>query len=125
MPQHSSSAPSYRREAVAVGPFTDEPLDLLPVLCRAAGWLVADWRRDQGRIARVAYCSAEFAAGVALGDHDRFVIGLLADDGWSTVQVVAGWIARAHGRKTTATVNGRRTVVRRVHRNQRYSNGGI
>lgn len=36
------------------------------------------------------------AAGVALGSYDQVVIRLLAEDGWTTVQVVAGWIARAH-----------------------------
>jgi hypothetical protein len=95
MPQHSSSDPSYRREAVAVGPFTDEPLDLLPVLCELpdGSWRTGDEIRAGSREWLTA---ALYSTGVALGDHDRFVIGLLAEDGWPTVQVVAGWIARAH-----------------------------
>jgi hypothetical protein len=42
-----------------------------------------------------------------LGEHDHFVIGLLADDGWSTVQVIAGWIARAHLNPAAEGENGR------------------
>lgn len=36
------------------------------------------------------------AAGVVLGEYDRTAARLLAEDGWTTVQVVAGWIVRAH-----------------------------
>ena len=47
-------------------------------------------------------------AGVELGDYDQAVIAFLAED-VTTVQVIAGWIRRAHGndapRKET-TVRG-------------------
>ena len=35
-------------------------------------------------------------AGVQLGDYDRRIAGWLADGETSTVQVVIGWIERAH-----------------------------
>jgi hypothetical protein len=35
-------------------------------------------------------------AGVGLGDYDQAVIAFLAED-VTTVQVIAGWIRRAHG----------------------------
>src|SRR4051794_18646734 len=70
MPQHSSSDPSYRREAVAIGPFTDEPLDLLPVLCELpdGSWRTGDEIRAGSREWLTA---ALYSTGVALGDHDR------------------------------------------------------
>ncbi|WP_433279550.1 hypothetical protein ACQPZA_07455 [Pseudonocardia xinjiangensis] len=42
-----------------------------------------------------------------LGEQDRAVVVLIADDGWPTVQVVAGWVTRpwrAHGDCTTCRV---------------------
>jgi hypothetical protein len=36
-------------------------------------------------------------ADVALGAADREIAGLLAEDGWSVAQVVAGWVRRASG----------------------------
>ena len=108
MSQHSSSVPPYSREAVSVGPFTDEPLDLLSVLCELpdGSWRTGDEIRAGSR---KWLTEALSSAGVVLGEHDRFVVGLLADDGWSTVQVVAGWIARAHSRPADRSerANGR------------------
>jgi hypothetical protein len=36
-------------------------------------------------------------AGVELGDYDQAVVTFLAGDCVTTVQVIAGWIRRAHG----------------------------
>jgi len=67
----------------------------MPILCELPN---GEWRTgDEIRTgSREWLTGALNAAKVALGDYDRAVIGLLAEDGWSTVQVVAGWIARAH-----------------------------
>jgi hypothetical protein len=82
------------RGGVPLGPFDDDPFDLLPHVClRADGqWRGGAEIREQSR----AWLSAALtAAGVVLGEHDRRIVDLIAEDGWPTVQVVAGWITRA------------------------------
>src|SRR3954467_12777900 len=95
MQQPSSSASPSRREAVPIGPFSTEPMDLMAVLCKRpdGSWRSGDEIRNGSR----AWLNGALsAAGVALGEHDHAMIELLAGDGWATVQVVAGWITRAH-----------------------------
>lgn len=96
--------PPYSRDAVSLGPFADEPFDLQPLLAYAPP-PTGSWRPG----AETRWCGAHWltgalqAAGVRLGTYDRVAVGLLADDGWTTVQVVAGWIARAHDNGTTSS----------------------
>jgi hypothetical protein len=84
----------YQVGAVPLGPFDAEPFDLQsPATTNVDG----SWR--SGGDVR-AYLSAWLIgalteAGVALGDYDRVAVELIAEDSWTTVQVVAGWIARA------------------------------
>ena len=108
--QQSSSVTPYRREAVSVGPFAVEPMELGALLFERP-----DGSRRTGdeirAAARAWLTSALDEAGVVLGEHDHAIVTLFADDGWSIVQVVAGWIARA-GRnrgadRGTADENGR------------------
>jgi hypothetical protein len=84
----------YRDGAVPLGPFDREPFDLQPVAT-----LLSDgsWRSgDDVRVFLGTWLvGALTAAGVELGDYDRVAVSLIAEDGWTTVQVVAGWIARA------------------------------
>jgi hypothetical protein len=84
----------YRDDAVPRGPFDDEPFDLQALACMRPD---GSWR--SGGYVRVFLgewlTGALTAAGVSLGEYDRVAVGLLAEDGWTTVQVVAGWIARA------------------------------
>lgn len=84
----------YRAGAVPLGPFDEEPFDLQPVAT-----LLPDgsWRSgDDVRVFLGAWLGGALtAAGVELGDYDRVAVGLIAADGWTTVQVIAGWIARA------------------------------
>ena len=83
---------TYRRDAVPVGPFREmPPLDLLRLLS-ANGVRPGSTVRARGR--EWLACALE-EAGVVLGDYDRDVVALLADDCATTVQVVAGWIAQA------------------------------
>ena len=67
----------------------------MPILCELpdGSWRTGDEIRTGSR---EWLTGALNAAGVALDHYDRVVIGLLAEDGWSTVQVVTGWIARAN-----------------------------
>jgi hypothetical protein len=87
MQQHSPSASPYRRDAVRIGPVLCEQPD--------SSWRTGDEIRNG---TRRWLTNALRAAGVSHGEHDHFVIGLLADDGWPTLQLVAGWIAPAHSR---------------------------
>jgi hypothetical protein len=111
MQQPSSSASPYRRGAVPIGPFSAEPMDLMAVLCKRpdGSWRSGDEIRNGSR---AWLTGALDAAGVTLGEHDHVMIELLAGDGWATVQVVAGWIARAHNNaqdraRVVAEENGR------------------
>ncbi|MGH3564657.1 MAG: hypothetical protein ACRDRH_01210 [Pseudonocardia sp.] len=94
MTQSSPSAGPYQHDAVPLGPFEVEPFDLQGQAC-----LLPDgsWRSgDDIRVFLGAWLvGALTTAGVALGDYDRVAVGLIAEDGWTTVQVVAGWVARA------------------------------
>ncbi len=83
----------------------------MEVLCKRpdGSWRSGDEIRNGSR---AWLTGALDAAGVALGEHDHVVIELLAGDGWATVQVIAGWIARAHDNaqsivRVVADENGR------------------
>lgn len=94
-----------------IGPFSTGPMDLMAVLCKQpdGSWRSGDEIRNGSR---AWLTGALDAAGVTLGEHDHLMIEVLAGDGWSTVQVIAGWIARARGNarrsaRTVADENGR------------------
>lgn len=90
-------SPPYRRDAVELGPFGDEPFGLYRVVQYRADGAEAD--AHAGEVAGHAadwMVGALRTAGVELGDQDLYIAALLAHDGWSIVQVVAGWVARAH-----------------------------
>ena len=67
----------------------------MAVLCKRpdGSWRSGDEIRNGSR---AWLTGALDAAGVMLGEHDHVMIDLLAGDGWTTIQVIAGWIARAH-----------------------------
>lgn len=94
MTQSSPSAAPYRRDAVPLGPFDVEPFDLKEPASRLPD---GSWREgdDLGVFLAEWLVGALTTAGVALGDYDHVAVGLIAEDGWTTVQVVAGWVARA------------------------------
>lgn len=101
MPQKSPSPQPYRRDAIPVGPFENEPFELMSIVLGGpdeplrSGDLVTDGSETW-------LIGALEAAGVVLGEYDRTAVRLLAEDGWTTVQVVAGWIARAHESRSDA-----------------------
>lgn len=101
-PEHSDGPPvvrtgdpTHRRDMVELGPFHIPPLDLRDELQKLAD----DVTRRPGEAMRLASAawltSALEDAGVALDDADRVVVGVLAEDCVTSVQIVAGWIARA------------------------------
>lgn len=96
MPQHSSRPPCYRLDAVPIGPFENEPFDLMRMLLACPD---TDGRAgDEARTRSEAWLTGALgAARVVLGVYDEVVVRLLAEEGWTTVQVVAGWLARANG----------------------------
>ncbi|MCH6165162.1 hypothetical protein [Pseudonocardia alaniniphila] len=106
MSEPGPSTDLFERDAVRLGPFDTDPVDLLPHVClRADG----SWRNgEEIRAYSAAWLIGALAiAGVKLGEQDRAVVALIADDGWPTVQVVAGWVTRAwqaHGDCTTCRV---------------------
>jgi hypothetical protein len=77
------------RDEVPPGPFELEPFDLGRLLS-------ADADGDE-----VVHRCERWLTGVlddadvALGAADREIAGLLAGEGWSVAQVVAGWVRRA------------------------------
>lgn len=97
MRTHSSvQGPVYECDALSLGPFEDEPMQM---------WRLVEYRADGSERPgdEIVACSTAWmlaaldAAGVELGEFDRVVAAVLAEEGWSLVQVVAGWVARANG----------------------------
>lgn len=85
-----------RSETVAAGPFEREPMDLGRLLSEGFS---SDVDGDEV----VRRCERWLAsvlddADVVRGRFDAEVVGLLAADGWSVAQVVAGWVRRAAAR---------------------------
>lgn len=81
------------REAVPPGPFDREPVDLGRVLTEGFSSEV-----DGDEVVR--RCERWLAevlddADVTRGAFDAEVVALLAADGWSVAQVIAGWVRRA------------------------------
>lgn len=90
-----TDCPVFRDDAVPLGPFDTEPLDLFPVVAMRGDGSPRD-PSEIGACSTAWMLSALTAAGVVLGAHDRHLAGLLAEDGWSIVQTVAGWVTRAN-----------------------------
>jgi hypothetical protein len=81
---------------VPSGPFESEPVDLGRVLSDGFSPAVAGdevVRRCERWLTEVLD-----EADVAVGSFDAEVAALLAADGWSVAQVVAGWVRRAAAR---------------------------
>lgn len=80
-------------EGVPSGPFEREPVDLGRAL---SDGFSADVPGDEIVRRCEQWLTAELGdAGVVLGAFDAEVAALLAADGWSVAQVVAGWVRRA------------------------------
>lgn len=100
-PQMSAvTGPVDSLPVVEAGPFVSEPVEL--------GRLLSDGFRDDVSGGEIEQRTAVWLhrllteAGVALGSADCEIVGVLAAEGWSVVQVVAGWVKRANAAPPTA-----------------------
>lgn len=93
--QQSSSPRPYRRDAIPVGPFESEPFELMSIVLGTPEEPMPSGEQVTARSGAWLSGALDFA-DVNLGEYDRTAVRLLAEDGWATVQIVAGWIVRAH-----------------------------